>query len=79
MMSCWVLYNQTLILLNGLEYMGLLNRPLANVCPFFGSLGIFFLCMGGFPSGIPAVCELFEEVCFDVGRLWDFSMCSRRE
>lgn len=49
MMGCWIFYNQTLILLNGLEDMGLLNRPLADVCPFFGGLRIFFLCVGGFP------------------------------
>lgn len=68
-MSCWVLYNQTLVLLNALQNMGLLNRPLANVCPLFGGLRIFFFCMGGFPPCVPVMCELLEEVCFDVGRL----------
>lgn len=79
MMSCWVFYNQTLILFNGLEDMRLLNRPLADVCPFLGSLRIFFFGVGRFPSCLPVVCELFEEVCFDVGRLYDFSTCSQRE
>lgn len=69
MMSGRILYNQTLVLLNGLEDVGLLDRPFADVCPFFGSLGIFFLCVGGFPPCVPVVCELFEEVCFDIGRL----------
>ena len=69
MMSCWVLYDQTLVLLNGLKDMRLFNGPLADVCPFFGGLGIFFLCVRGFPPCVPVICELLEEVCFDVGRL----------
>ena len=69
MVSCWVLHNQTLILLNSFEDMGLLNGPLADVCPFLGCLRIFFLGVGRFPPLFPVVCELFEEVCFDVGRL----------
>ena len=68
-MSCWILHNQALILLNSLEDMRLLNRPLANICPFFGRLGILFLCVRGFPPCVPVVCELFDEVCFDIGRL----------
>ena len=69
MMSRWVLYNQTLVMLDSLEDMGLLNRPLANICPFFGSLGVFFLRVRGFPACVPIICELFEELCFDIGRL----------
>ena len=69
MMSGWVLYDQTLILLDSLEDMGLLNRPLADICPFFGSLRVFLFRMGGFPACFPVICELFEEVCFDIGRL----------
>ena len=69
MMSCWILYYQTLILLNGLEDMGLLNSPLANVCPFFGSLGIFFLGMRWLPACFPVIRELFKEFGFDFGRL----------
>ena len=68
-MSGWVLYDQTLILLNSLEDMRLLNRPLADICPFFGSLRVFLLRMRGFPACFPVVCELFEEICFDIGRL----------
>ncbi len=69
MMGCRVFYDKTLILLNGLKDSGLLNSPLADICPFFGSLRIFFFCVGGFPACLPIVCELFEEICFDVGRL----------
>lgn len=69
MVSCWILHNQALVLLNGLEDIRLLNGPLADVCPFFGSLGILFLCVRGLPPFVPVICELFEEVCFDVGRL----------
>ena len=69
MMSCRVLYNETIILLNGLKDMGFLDGPLADVCPFFGSLGIFFLCVRRLPPCIPVICKLLEEVCFDVGRL----------
>ena len=76
MMSCWVLYNQTLVLLNTLQDVGLLNGPLADVCPLFGGFGIFFLCMGGFPPRVPIICELFEEVGFDIGRLSNISTCS---
>ena len=70
-MSSWVFYDQTLILLNGLEHMGLLNRPLANIGPFFGSLRVFLLCVRGFPACFPVICELLEEICFDIGRLRD--------
>lgn len=65
-MSCRVLDNKTLVTLNAFEYMGLLNSPLANIRPFFVGLRIFLLCVGGFPPGFPVVCELFDEICFDV-------------
>ena len=68
-MSRWILYDQTFVSLNGLEDVGLLNRPFANICPLLGSLGIFFLCVGRLPACIPVIRKLFEEICFDVGRL----------
>ena len=69
MMSRRVLYDQTLVMLDSLEDMGLFNRPFADICPFFGSLRIFFLRVGGFPACVPVIRKLFEELCFDVGRL----------
>lgn len=69
MMSGWVLDDQALVSLNGLEDMGLFDRPLADICPFLGGLRIFFLCVGRFPARLPIVGELLEEICFDVGRL----------
>lgn len=69
MMSGWVLDDQALISLNGLEDMGLLDRPLADICPFFGSLRIFFLCVRRFPARLPVIGKLFKEICFEVGRL----------
>ena len=38
MVSGWVLYDQALVSLNGLEDIGFLNRPFTNICPFLGSL-----------------------------------------
>ena len=38
MVSRWVLYDQALVSLNGLEDSGFLNSPFANICPFFSSL-----------------------------------------
>lgn len=65
-MSCRVLDNKTLVTVNAFEYMRLLNGPLANIRPFFVGLGVFLLCVGGLPSGFPVVCELFDEICFNV-------------
>ena len=38
MVSRWVFYDQALVSLNGLEDIGFLNRPFANICPFLSSL-----------------------------------------
>ncbi len=50
MMCCWVLDYKTLVALDGLENLGLLNSPFANVRPLLGSLGVFFFRMGWGPS-----------------------------
>jgi hypothetical protein len=67
MMSCRVLHNETLVTFNAFEYMGLLNGPLADIRPFFVGLGVFLLGVRGLPPRFPIVCELFDEICFDVG------------
>jgi hypothetical protein len=51
--------------------MGLFYSPFSNVCPFFilvRALGVL-LGVGWFPSCIPTICELLDEIGFDCGRL----------
>ncbi len=65
-MSCRVFHDKTLVTLNAFEYVGFLNGPFANVRPFFVGLGVFLLRVRGLPPGLPVVCELFDEIRFDV-------------
>lgn len=65
MMCCWVLDNETLVAVNALKDTGLLNSPLANVGPFFGSLRIFLFGVRCLPSCFPVVCELLEKWSFE--------------
>ena len=67
-MGCWILYDKTLISLDALEDVGLLDSPFAYVCPFFIGLRVFFLGMGSLPPRLPIICELLEEVRLDVFR-----------
>ena len=69
-MSCWVLYNQSLVSLNPLQDSGFFDRPLSNVCPLLISLRVFLLCMRWLPSRFPIIGELFKEGCFDIWGLW---------
>lgn len=66
--SSSVLHDQTLVALNTLEDGGLLDCPFTDVSPLILGLGIL-LCVGRLPPRIPAVCELFQEGSFEVGRL----------
>lgn len=68
-MSCRVLDYETLVSFNALENSRLLYSPLADVSPFLSGLGIFLLGVRRRPAGRPIVCELFEEVGFDLRRL----------
>lgn len=71
MVSSWVLDHQALVALHSLEDMWLLYSPLSDVRPFFifvGALGVL-LGVGRLPAGVPAICELLDEVTLDGGRL----------
>jgi hypothetical protein len=73
-MSCRVFDYETLISFNTLEDSRLLYSPLADISPFFSGLGIFLLGVRRRPAGGPVVCELFEEVGFDLRRLLGLSV-----
>lgn len=71
MVSGRVLDNKTLVALDSLELDGLLDGPLANICPFLilvGAGGIL-LRVGGLPSLLPIIGELLKEVGLEGGRL----------
>jgi hypothetical protein len=64
-----VLDDEALVALNALEDSGFLHRPFADVGPVLIRLGIFLLSVGGSPSLLPVICELFQEGSLDVGGL----------
>lgn len=67
MVSSCVLDNQALITLHTLEDMRLLDSPFSNICPFLilvGALGVL-LGVRWFPSRLPVVCKLLNEVGLD--------------
>lgn len=66
MMGCRVLDHETFIALNTLEYRGLFDSPLSDICPFLISLRIFLLCMRRRPALCPVIRKLFQEWCLDV-------------
>lgn len=70
-----VLDDETLITLDTLELVGLLNGPFTNVGPLLLLLllraGQVLLGVGGLPSLLPVVGELLEEVGLDSGGLGD--------
>jgi hypothetical protein len=70
-MGSSVLDHKTLITLHALENMWFLYGPLSNICPFLVLVRTLcvLLCVRRLPSGFPVICELFDEVCFDSGRL----------
>jgi hypothetical protein len=71
MVSSRVLDNKTLITIDSLVLNGLLDGPLANVCPFLLRAGCVLLCVRGLPSLVPIVGELLKEVGLKCGRLQD--------
>lgn len=81
MVSSRVLNDKTLVALNALENGGLLNSPLANICPLLLVLAsVLHVLLGvrGLPSRLPIVCELLKEGRLEVGRLDEgqrVSMC----
>jgi hypothetical protein len=68
MVSSRVLDNKTLITIDSLVLNGLLDGPLANVCPFLLRAGCVLLCVRGLPSLVPIVGELLKEVGLKCGR-----------
>ena len=71
MMSCGILDDKSLVTFHAFENMGLFYSPFSNVCPFFilvRALGVL-LGVGWFPSCIPTICELLDEIGFNGGRL----------
>jgi hypothetical protein len=73
-----VLYNKTLVAVNSLVLDGLLNCPLADVCPLLLRAGRVLLCVRGLPSLVPVVGELFKEVSLDVCRLSSDGLANNR-
>ena len=72
MVGSGILHNETVIALHALVDGGLLNSPLANVCPLLLIAGrtLRILCgVGRLPSRVPALAELLKEVGLDGGRL----------
>lgn len=66
--SC-VLHNKALVTHNSREDSGFFDRPLPHVGPILLALGVLLFGMGGGPSRVPVVGELFEEGSFQSGRL----------
>ena len=61
MVSSLVLDDETLVALNALQDGGLLDGPVADVCPLL-IVGLdVLLCVRGLPSVLPVICELLEE------------------
>lgn len=69
MVSSRVLDNKTLITVDSLVLNGLLDGPLANVCPFLLGTGCILLRVRGLPSLVPIVGELLKEVGLECSRL----------
>lgn len=71
--SSRALDNKTLVALDALELVGLLDGPLANVGPFLFALlvgaGSILLGGGNLPSLLPVVGELLEKITLDGGGL----------
>jgi hypothetical protein len=71
MVSSRVLDNKTLITIDSLVLNGLLDGPLADVCPFLLGASCILLRVRGLPSLVPIVGELLKEVGLKCGRLQD--------
>lgn len=74
-----VLDDKTLVAVNSLVLVGLLNSPLANVGPFLFLLSLVgaasvLLGVRRLPSGLPVIGELLQEVRLDGGGLNDESL-----
>jgi len=64
-----VLDQKTLVADHTVENSWLLDSPVADVCPLLSVLFlvILLLCVRGFPSRLPIVCELFKEGTLEFG------------
>jgi hypothetical protein len=65
--SSLILEHKTLVASDSLENCRLLDVPSPNILPFLFS--VLLLGVGRLPPGIPAICELLEERCFEGSRL----------
>ena len=78
MMGSCVLYDQTLIALHSLVHVWFFDGPFTDVCPFLvlvRTLGIL-LGVRWLPSCLPIICELFDKVTLDLGRLFEKMLVS---
>lgn len=67
--SSRVLHDETLVALHSVKNGCFFNSPVTNIGPVFVRLGVVLFGVGSSPSGFPALGELFEERCLQVGRL----------
>ena len=67
--SSRVLHDETLVALHSVENGCFFDSPVTDIGPVFVRLGVVLFSVGRSPSGFPALSELFEERCLQVGRL----------
>lgn len=67
--SSRVLHDETLVALHSVKNGCFFNSPVTDIGPVFVRPGVVLFGVGSSPSGFPALGELFEERCLQVGRL----------